>query len=383
MANYLVTGAAGFIGAEVARQLLAAGHRVTGVDNLNNYYAVALKLHRLETLKKAAADAVTLPPETGKTPPAAAPATPSAADASPPPATPTPPPPPPAPAPAPAFRFLLGSVEDRTFVEDIFASSPPFDAVFHLAARAGVRHSIEDPCAYMATNALGALNVLEVMRRRSVQKFVLASTSSLYAGLPAPFAETLPVNTPRSPYAASKKAAEAAAFAAHHLHGTDVTVVRYFTVFGPAGRPDMAVFRLIEAVARGTPVEIYGDGSQSRDFTFVADIARGTIAAARPLGYEIVNLGAGATPLTLNSVIAAIEERLGRAAVRVARPFHKADMANTAADISKAARLLDWRPLTPFADGLDATIAWHREHRDLLDTIAAATAGGTAGGNRT
>jgi nucleoside-diphosphate-sugar epimerase len=314
--TYLVTGAAGFIGAEIARQLLNAGANVVGVDNLNDYYDTALKHARLKTLHN-----------------------PGAKNS--------------------AFRFYPGDIEDRDFIARLFVENT-FSAVLNLAGRAGVRHSMENPFVYMTTNVLGTLNLLETMRRRDVKKFVLASTSSLYAGHPLPFVETLPVNTPNSPDAASKKAAEITAYTFHKLYGIDVSVLRYFTVFGPAGRPDMAIYRFIQNIATNEPIEIYGDGSQTRDFTYVEDIARGTIAALKPLGYEIINLGGGEKPFSINETIAFIEEKLNRKAIRMEKPKNKADMTTTAADISKAKHLLDWQPQTPFPTALEKTIAWHK-----------------------
>jgi nucleoside-diphosphate-sugar epimerase len=259
------------------------------------------------------------------------------------------------------FRFYFGDIENREFVANLFAENN-FSAVINLAARAGVRHSIENPFVYMTTNHLGTLNLLETMRQHNVKKFILASTSSLYAGQPLPFLETLPVNTPTSPYAASKKAAEITAYTYHKLYAIDTSILRYFTVFGPAGRPDMAIYRFIQNIATDSPIEIYGDGSQTRDFTYVEDIARGTIAALKPLGYEIINLGGGQTPFSINETIRYIEERLNKKATRLQKPKNEADMETTAADITKAKNLLNWHPQTPFLPGLEKTIAWHRRH---------------------
>jgi nucleoside-diphosphate-sugar epimerase len=254
VARYLVTGAAGFIGARVCELLLDAGHEIVGVDNLNSAYDPRLKHWRLRRLQ-------------------------SIAD----------------------FRFSQISITDSASVESLFAreaaadqnGGPPFAAVLNLAARAGVRTSVADPWVYLKTNATGTLNLLELCRVHGVKKFVLASTSSLYGGdNPVPFSEDADTSRPLSPYAASKKAAEAMAFAYHHLHGLDVSVLRYFTVYGPAGRPDMSVFRFMRQIAEGDPITVFGDGSQQRDFTYVDDIARGTLAALAPLGFEVINLGA-------------------------------------------------------------------------------------------
>lgn len=315
---YLVTGAAGFIGAETCRLLLQAGHRVVGIDNLNDYYAPALKAHRLEQLEASV-----------------------------------------------GFCFRRIDIEDAAAVNTLFDEFA-FDAVLNLAARCGVRYSIENPGVYLSTNLQGTLHLLEAVRRKGIRKVVLASTSSLYAGLPAPFVETLPVNTPISPYAASKKAAEVLAYTYHHLFKIDVSVVRYFTVYGPAGRPDMSPYRFIKWIAEGTPITLFGDGTQSRDFTYVEDIARGTVAALAPVGFEIVNLGGGRRPVSLLDVIGQLETLLGRKAELVFKPFHSADMLETSANIEKAKRLLGWEPRIDLAEGLARTVDWYRANKALV-----------------
>ncbi|MEM1225007.1 MAG: GDP-mannose 4,6-dehydratase [Planctomycetota bacterium] len=316
--TFLVTGCAGFIGADVTRQLVDAGHRVVGIDNLNRYYDVRLKNHRVEQLRAST--------ETAQ------------------------------------FQFVEGDIEDMPTLAALF-DEHDFDAVLNLAARAGVRYSLENPHVYMTTNAIGNLNLLEQMRHHKVAKYVMASTSSLYAGLPMPFVESLPVNTPISPYAASKKAAEAMAYSYHHLFDIDVSVVRYFTVYGPAGRPDMCVFRFIHWIDEGRPIELFGDGEQSRDFTYLTDIAAGTIAAVQPVGFEVINLGGGGTPVSLNTLISKLESLLGKTATVTRQPFHKADMQVTSADISKAHRLLGWQPKVGLDEGLAACVDWYQSNR--------------------
>ncbi len=314
--KYLVTGAAGFIAARTCQMLLEQGHEVVGVDNLNDYYDPRLKELRLEALRM-----------------------------------------------HPGFHFQRLDIEDAPALSTLFAAHR-FDAVFNLAARAGVRYSMAHPEVYLTTNALGTLHLLDRMRAHGVKKFVLASTSSLYAGQAMPFVETLPVNTPISPYAASKKAAEALAYSYHHLYGFDVSVVRYFTVYGPAGRPDMAVYRFIEGISRGKRIEVFGDGLQARDFTYVDDIARGTIAAVRPLGFETINLGGGANPVELRTLIGLIEAALGKKAEVNHGAVHAADVKATWADIAKAERLLGWKPQVSLEEGVRATVAWHLAHAD-------------------
>jgi UDP-glucuronate 4-epimerase len=322
MSTILVTGAAGFIANRVARDL-ATDHKVVAIDNVNDYYDVRLKEHRIEALD--------------------------------------------------GIEFHRLDIEDKAAMKPLFEANS-FDAVVNLAARAGVRYSMENPHVYMTTNANGSLNLLELMREFDVKKYVLASTSSLYAGQQMPFVESLPVNTPISPYAASKKAAEVMAYSYHFLFGIDVSVVRYFTVYGPAGRPDMSVFRFIQWIDQGVPIELFGDGSQSRDFTYVDDIASGTIAALRPVGYEIINLGGGNQPISMNTVIATLEDLLGKKATINYRDFHKADLKSTWADISKANNLLGWQPKISLQEGLENSVKWYVDNQPWSSSIDLGTA---------
>lgn len=312
--TYLVTGCAGFIASQVARMLLQQGERVVGIDNMNDYYDVSLKQHRLEQL-------------TGDN-----------------------------------FEFRQIDLEDRAAVGQLFQDHQ-FDGILNLAARAGVRYSMVNPHVYMTTNAMGSLNLLEEMRQHGVKKYVLASTSSLYAGQEMPFDETLPVNTPISSYAASKKAAELMAYSHHFLYDLDISICRYFTVYGPAGRPDMCIFRFIKWIDEGAPLELFGDGTQSRDFTFVDDIARGTIAALKPVGYEIFNLGGGNNPVSLNWIIEQLETLLGKKANIIYSEFHKADIKSTYANIDKAKRILGWAPETSLDDGLEQCVRWYLDNK--------------------
>jgi nucleoside-diphosphate-sugar epimerase len=207
------------------------------------------------------------------------------------------------------------------------------------------------------------------MVKHGISKFVLASTSSLYAGQSMPFTEEATVTRPISPYAATKLAAEALSYVWHHLHGIDVSVLRYFTVYGPAGRPDMAPFRFSEWIRRGEPITLYGDGNATRDFTYIDDIARGTLAAIRPLGYEIMNLGGGNKPVAVNEMIQAFEKEFNRSAIIDYQPEFAADMQSTSADISKAFRLLDWKPQTLPNQGFTETARWHIENANWLTSL--------------
>jgi UDP-glucuronate 4-epimerase len=323
--KYLVTGTAGFIASQVSKQLLDQGDHVVGVDNLNDYYDVRLKNWRLEQLK----------------------AHPHAEN----------------------FSFACLDIEDHTKLVDLFKAEGPFDAVLNLAARAGVRYSMENPHVYLSTNAEGTLNLLECMRAQGCKKLVLASTSSLYAGQKMPFTEDLAVNEPLSPYAASKKAGELMAYSYHKLYQMDVSVVRYFTVFGPAGRPDMSPYRFIKWIAEGETIQMFGDGSQSRDFTYVDDIARGSVAAIQDVGYEIINLGGGRNPVSLNTIIEKLETLIGKKAVIDHKPFHIADLMETWADIEKAKKLLGWEPNVSLDEGLDQSVSWYFKNQHLLQKI--------------
>lgn len=319
--NVLVTGCAGFIGYHVTKSLCEQGHEVVGIDNLNDYYDIRLKHHRLELLHQHK-----------------------------------------------NFLFVKEDIEDYLSLSDMFKLYR-FDTVINLAARAGVRYSLENPFIYASTNTMGTLNLLECCKKYNAKKFVLASTSSLYAGQKTPFKESLAVNKPISPYAASKKGAEAFSYTYHYLFGIDVTVVRYFTVYGPMGRPDMSIFRFIRWVDEGTPIELFGDGTQERDFTYVDDIARGTIAASETkCGYEVINLG-GNQVHSLNYAISLIEKYLGKKAKRDLRPFHKADLMVTCADITKAQTLLGWNPTVSLEEGIKKSVEWYLKCKTLAKVI--------------
>jgi nucleoside-diphosphate-sugar epimerase len=326
--NILVTGAAGFIGWKVCEFLLTKPSlipdeikannilNIIGVDNLNDYYDVRLKQWRLDQLKQHK-----------------------------------------------NFMFYKLDIEHYDDLKVLF-DKYKFNAVINLAARAGVRYSMENPFVYYTTNVIGTLNLLELCREYKVNKFVLASTSSLYAGQKMPFNEDLPVNKPISPYAASKKGAEATSYTYHFLYNMDISILRYFTVYGPAGRPDMSIFRFIYWMDHDIPIIIYGDGSQSRDFTYVEDIARGSIQALKPLGFEIINLG-GDEPHKLLDVLSLIEKNMNKKAEITYKPFHPADMMATWADVSRAKSILDWTSTFSVGQGINETIKWYFDYRNF------------------
>ncbi len=325
MATYILTGTAGFIASRVADQLLARGDRVIGIDNLNDAYDVRLKHWRLGNLR-------------GRD----------------------------------GFSFHELDICDRDAVAGLFrdaSAEGAVDGVINLAARAGVRQSVENPWVYIETNTTGTLNLLELCVKHEIGKFMLASTSSLYgAENPRPYREDADTNRPLSPYAASKKAAEALCYTYHYLYRIDVSICRYFTVYGPAGRPDMSLFRFVQWIREGKPVTVFGDGRQERDFTYVDDVARGTIAAMRPLGYEIMNLGSD-QPVVLADAVRLVEEYTGREANIVNRPRHPADVLATWADIDKAGHLLEWRPQTSFQQGVRNLVDWYDENREWAREI--------------
>jgi UDP-glucuronate 4-epimerase len=321
MSVYLVTGAAGFIGSKVVEQLLNRGDYVVGVDNLNDAYDVRLKAWRLRQLEREK-----------------------------------------------RFTFVRADIADFSAMRSLFEHTR-FEGILNLAARAGVRQSVENPQVYIDANVTGTLNLLRLGVEYGVPKFVLSSTSSLYGGdHPRPYVETLSSDRPLSPYAASKKAAEVLCYTYHYLFGLDVTVLRYFTVYGPAGRPDMSLFRFVQWVTEGKPVVLFGDGRQERDFTYVDDVARGTIAALRPLGYEVINLGSD-EPIVLVEAVQLIETYTGKAANTVFKPRHAADVLATWADIRKAKQLLDWTPQHNFGEGVRLLVDWYNANREWASQI--------------
>jgi nucleoside-diphosphate-sugar epimerase len=301
----LVTGAAGFIGHRVCELLLEGGDSVIGLDNLNDYYDTTMKEFRINKLKAFN-----------------------------------------------QFQFFKIDIESAKDLMELFTMNS-FRAVYHLAARAGVRSSLLNPLEYFNTNAIGTLNILELMHRHKVPKIIFSSTSSLYAGSTPPFSEELPVNTPLSPYAASKKSAEMLAYTYYSQYSIDVSVLRYFTVYGPLGRPDMAPFRFVKNILEQKPITVYGNGEQSRDFTYIDDIAQGTILAERMLGFEIINLGAGKIPLSINKFISYIENITKLKAIVHYVEKSSADMETTQADCKKAKRILGWEAKVTPLEGID------------------------------
>jgi UDP-glucuronate 4-epimerase len=322
MKKYLVTGVAGFIASFVADMLLSEGAEVIGLDNLNQAYDVRMKEYRLDQLKK-----------------------------------------------KPGFTFYKWDVSERSLLSKDELLDQGFDAIINLAARAGVRDSLIDPWVYLDTNITGTLNLLELCKQEGIPKFLLASTAGLYGeGVDLPTPETTPTDLPLQVYAASKKGAESVAHAYHYLYDIDITIVRYFNVYGPAGRPDSVMFRFVKWIQEEMPVHLYGDGDQSRGFTYVDDIARGTIAALKPLGYEIINLG-GHELMKINSLIQKLEGMIGNKAEIVEHPRHPADLLTSQADISKAKSLLGWEPQISLDEGIERVFAWYQKERSWASEI--------------
>ena len=348
--RYLVTGCAGFIASRVCGMLLGQGAEVVGLDSLNDAYDVRLKHWRLAQLLGQRLEASSdhrlkldsrfpLKSEDGR------------------------------------FAFIKGDTSNKDDVRRAFGSGK-FDAVLNLAARAGVPASFDDPVGFHRSNTEGVANILEAMSKHGVKSHVLASTSSVYAPPPGVEAqrskETDCTDYPRSPYAASKKAAELLchSYAIRRDNPIHTTVVRYFTVYGPAGRPDMSIFRFIESGMRGTEIEVTGDGKQSRDFTYVDDVARGTISAAKGChGFRIINLGGGQSPTSINDVIRVIEARCKKKIKRTKAAPALGDMVTSMADVSRAKAVLDWEPQISLAEGIRRTVAWHKQNRGLASTI--------------
>jgi len=323
MNRYLVTGAAGFIGANVARALLDAGCEVVGVDSLNDYYDVDLKHYRLKPLLDHS-----------------------------------------------GFSFVQGDLADSQVVDSLFAQHN-FDCVIHLAAQAGVRYSLENPGAYIQSNVVGFQHLIDACRAKPPAHFVFASSSSVYGNSDREwFSETDPTDTPVSLYAATKKSNEMVAHTYAHLHGLPATGLRFFTVYGPAGRPDMAYFGFTKAIIEGTPVKVFNEGQLERDFTYIDDIVGGVVAAAAlppidlEVPYRLLNLG-NHQPVKLGDFIATLEGLLGKKADKQLVGMQPGDVYRTAANIDEAKALVGFEPSTDLATGLERFVAWYRDYYEV------------------
>lgn len=317
----LVTGAAGFIGSHTCEHLLARGDDVVGLDNLNDHYSPIQKRINLECITATATKSGT-------------------------------------------FRFVEADIRNRDELAGLVAAEQ-FDCVIHLAAMVGVRASLDDPWVYQEVNLVGTLNVLEAVRALAIpSNLVLASTSSVYGQTTVrPFVETDNCDRPVAPYAASKRAAEMLAYSYHHLYGLDVTALRFFTVYGPRGRPDMMAYKVLASTCGGETVPYYKAGQMHRDWTYVQDIVEGIVAAAdRRLGYECINLGRG-QPVLVADFVQLLAESCGRSPKLKEQPMPGADVEYTFADTSKAQRLLGYAPKVSVREGVDKFCQWFEKNR--------------------
>ena len=312
--NFLVTGGAGFIGSHVCEHLLRDGHAVWAFDDLNDFYDPALKQANLRALQSLARP----------------------------------------------FRFVHGDLCDRAALDELFGSVQ-FDQVIHLAARAGVRPSLSEPALYQRVNVEGTVNVLEAARLNRVTKITIASSSSVYGvNAKVPFTERDPIFSAISPYAASKLACEALGHVYHHLYGMDVAMLRFFTVYGPRQRPDLAIHKFARLITAGKPIPVFGDGSTARDYTYITDTLAGIIACTqKEFGFEIFNLGESQT-VTLSRLIELLEQALGTKAIIDRQPSQLGDVPITYADISKAQSMLGYAPRVKIQEGIPLFVEWFR-----------------------
>ncbi len=312
MRRVVVTGGAGFIGSHVCEALLRAGHDVTVLDNFDDFYSAKVKR---KNLREAAKNS--------------------------------------------RFKLVEGDIRDIKAVQSVVSSD--VDVVVHLAARAGVRPSIELPLLYQDVNVGGTTVLLEVCRRLPAVRFIFGSSSSVYGNnAKLPFSETDRIDAPISPYAATKAAGELLCRTFHHLYGMNVTCLRFFTVYGPRQRPDLAIHRFVRLVETGQPIPVFGDGSMARDYTYIDDIVTGVLSAIQQCaGFHIYNLG-GSSPVTLRDLVGHIERATGRKAVLDPRPPQAGDVQCTYADISLAAKDLGFRPSVDFSTGLAHFVEWFR-----------------------
>ena len=313
--NVLVTGGAGFIGSHLCERLLGEGHAVWTLDDLNTFYDPAVKRGNLEAIRAL-----------GK-----------------------------------PFTFVLGDLTDRAVLEGLF-SGVRFDQVIHLAARAGVRPSLQEPALYQRVNVEGTVHLLEAARAHGVKKITIASSSSVYGvNAKVPFSEEDPIFSAISPYAASKLACEALGHVYHHVYGMDVVMLRFFTVYGPRQRPDLAIHKFAQLISAGQPIPVFGDGSTARDYTYVTDTLEGIMATTRKeFGFEIFNLGESQT-VKLSYLIELLEEALGRKAVIDRQPSQPGDVPITYANISKAQAKLGYAPRVKIEQGIPRFVEWFRK----------------------
>jgi len=315
--NFLVTGGAGFIGSHLCERLLHAGHSVWVLDDLNPFYDVAIKKRNLQDLQGLNR----------------------------------------------SFTFCHGDVTDPVVLQELVATVE-FEQIIHLAARAGVRPSLVEPALYQRVNVEGTVNVLEAARKNGVKKVIIASSSSVYGvNGKIPFTESDPIFSPVSPYAASKLACEALGHVYHHVYGLEIVLLRFFTVYGPRQRPDLAIHKFTQLIDSGNPIPFFGDGLNARDYTFVSDTIDGIIACTeRQFGFEIINLGEAQT-VTLNYLVTLLEYALGKKATLDRQAIQPGDVPITCADISKAKKLLGYQPKIKVEEGIPRFVEWYRNRK--------------------
>ena len=317
--NILITGVAGFIGSHTAEKFLAGGHSVVGIDNFDPFYPRHFKLQNMETFKENK-----------------------------------------------SFTFFEGDILNKNFVSKLFEENK-IEAVIHLAAKAGVRPSIDNIEDYYQTNVTGTLNLLECMRVKGITKMLFASSSSIYGNnMKTPFSEDDRVDNPISPYASTKKSGELLCYVYSHLYGFDISCLRFFTVFGPRQRPDLAIHKFTRLIGEGKPIPIFGDGSTGRDYTYVSDITEGIMCAFRKLeGYNIFNLGESRVIL-LKDLIRVIEDRVQKKAVLDFKPKQPGDVEITYADIAKAKTEIGYNPQFDLKTGIDIFVSWYLINESIL-----------------
>lgn len=312
--NFLVTGGAGFIGSNLCERLLHEGHSVWAFDDLNSFYDVSIKQRNIREIQSLAK----------------------------------------------LFTFVHGDITDRAALADLFRETK-FDQIIHLAARAGVRPSLLEPALYQRVNVEGAVNLLEAARLHGVKKITIASSSSVYGvNAKVPFSETDPVTSAISPYAASKLACESLGHVYHHVYGMDVAMLRFFTVYGPRQRPDLAIHKFARLIHDGKRIPVFGDGSTARDYTYISDTIDGVLACTKKeFGYEIFNLGESQT-VSLSRLIELLENALGKKAIIDRKPLQPGDVPITFADVSKAKKVLGYNPRVKIEEGISRFVEWFR-----------------------
>lgn len=309
--KFLITGGAGFIGSHIVDELLFLGEEIIVIDNFNTYYDPKIKWVNISNAQK-----------------------------------------------NPDFKLFEGDILDKKLLDEIF-SSFNIDILIHLAAQAGVRGSIKNPELYTEVNVMGTLNLLEMCKKYKIKKMIFGSSSSIYGNTPVPFNENNIVDKPISPYAATKKAAELLCYTYHHLYKVPIICLRFFTVYGPRQRPEMAIYKFTKLINNNEPLPIYGDGNSSRDYTYITDILDGIKSAIKKdLDFEIINLGSS-DPIKLIDLVNLIQQKMGKKANLMFLPPQSGDVERTYADISKAERLLGYSPKVDIKDGIEKFVNWY------------------------